>query len=235
MLPRRTRWIVPTFLVLGVFAITVTPARATFVVLTNPSQFSPGSTLITFDEGDFDGHLLQPFEVVTSYRGVGFRAPGAPPGMWPQAAFDPTPPREFGPGGAAGRTILQVLIPPLPSQGLEVTLPGQVTQFGAEFKAVAAGDFTFTLFAGTQQVDVVTIPSGPAGQSYNFHAFEDSSAFDRVIIRGPAAINGQVIMDNLRFGPTGPVVIPEPSSLLLAGVGIAGLIGMARRRRRTAG
>jgi len=38
-------------------------ANADFVILNNPSQFAGSQTLITFDEGDFNGHFLQPFEL----------------------------------------------------------------------------------------------------------------------------------------------------------------------------
>jgi hypothetical protein len=209
-------------------AVATTPAHADFVVLTNPNQFAAGSTLITFDEGDFDGHFLKPFEVVTSYRGIGFNALGT--SGQPTVAFDPTPPREFGPGGDAGKTIIQVQFPPVPVQGLEITLPGKVIQFGAEFLAVTPGNFTFKLFAGNQQVDTVTIPAGTTGQQFNFHAFQDTTAFDRVIVVGPGDNDGRVIMDNMEYGPVAPV--PEPSTLVLAGLGIAGLAGAARRRRR---
>jgi hypothetical protein len=116
------------------------------------------------------------------------------------------PPREFGPRGDAGKTIIENLFGS-PSQGLEIILPHPVTQFGAEFEAVTPGDFVFTLFAGSREVDVVTIPDGGIGFVYNFHAFEDSSAFDEVIINGPGfdAFDGRVVMDNLRFS------VPEPS------------------------
>ncbi len=108
-----------------------------------------------------------------------------------------------------------------------------MTQFGAEFKTVTPGDFTFTLFDDGQQVDVVTISAGQTGQVYNFHAFEDNSAFDQVIVQGPGANsnNGAVIMDNLRYGL---VSVPEPSTLLvLAGMCIMGLAGAAWCRRLT--
>jgi hypothetical protein len=221
-------WLLTLFLFTAWVGIVTPPAWASSIVLTNPNQFSARSTLITFDEGDFNGHILQPFEVVPSSRGVGFLALGAPPNRWPQAAFDPTPPREFGPGGDAGKTIIQVLSP-IPVQGLEVTLPALGSQFGAEFLAVTPGDFTFTLFNGSQQMDVVTIPADQIGQVYNFYAFEDSSAFDRVIVQGPGAFDGRVVMDTLRF-----TTVPEPSTTVLTGIGIVGLAVGAWWRRRNA-
>lgn len=216
-------------LTLGISILVENPARADFIVLTDPSQFESGSTLITFDEGDFDGHRLQPFDVVTSYRGVLFQALGAPLNTWPQVGSDPTPPREFGPGGSAGANILNVFPPPLPVEGLELTLPYPVTQFGAEFEATNPGDFAFTLFDGGRQVDFITIPAGPTGFFYRFHAFEDASAFDRVIIQGPGfdASNGSIVLDNLRFSP-----VPEPGTLALLAVPIMLLGEVARRHRR---
>ena len=89
-------------------------------------------------------------------------------------------------------------------------------------RTVTPGDFTFTLFAGSQQVDVVIIPAGPIGQVYNFHAFQDSSSFDRVIVQGPGASDGRVVMDNLQIGP-----VPEPCTVILAGIGILSLAAKA--------
>src|SRR6185503_3477222 len=135
-----------TFAGLGLMAM---PANEDFVILNNPSRFAGSQTVITFDEGDFDGHFLQPFEVVRSYRGVGFQPLGGLSNM-PEAAFDPSPPREFGPGGFDGKTIINDLsfynepgFFQSQGQGLEVTLPALMNQFGAEFHAVAPGDFTF--------------------------------------------------------------------------------------------
>lgn len=212
-----------TFAAFVVLGALVTPVNASFIILNNPSQFSGNQTLITFDEGDFDGHFLQPFEVVMSYRGVGFRPIGGLSNM-PQAAFDPSPPREFGPGGSDGKTILNDLNFYSQSQGLEVMLPALMNQFGAEFLAVTPGDFTFALFDGAQQVDFVTIAAGQLGQFYNFHAFQHRSAFDRVLIRGPGVSDGRVIMDNLRFAP-------EPNTSALIGIGIVGLSLVSWRRR----
>ncbi len=211
------------FFIFTVFAVLATPAEAGFIILNNPSQFSSSQTLITFDEGDFNGHILQPFEVVSSYRGVGVQSIGGLPNM-PQAAFDPSPPREFGPGGNDGKTIINDVNFYSQNQGLQITLPSLVNQFGAEFLAVTPGDFTFTLFDGGQQVDLVTIAAGQIGQIYNFHAFQDDSAFDRVLIRGPGVNDGRVIMDNLRFAP-------EPNTVTLLGFGIVGLLWISWRRR----
>lgn len=212
-----------TLTAFAVLCVAAMPVNATYIILNDPSQFSASHTLITFDEGDFNGHFLQPFDVVTSYRGVGFKSIGGLSNM-PQAAFDPTPPREFGPGGNDGKTIINDQSFYSEGQGLEVTLPALMNQFGAEFLAVTPGDFTFTLFDGTQQVDFVTIAAGQPGQAYNFHAFQDSSAFDRVLIRGPSVSDGRVIMDNLRF-------VPEPSMPALIGIGIVSLSLVSWRRR----
>jgi len=165
------------FFTFAVFAVVATPAKAGFIILNNPSQFSVSQTLITFDEGDFNGHILQPFEVVSSYRGIGFQSIGGISNM-PQVAFDPSSPREFGPGGNDGKSIINDQSFYSQGQGLEITFPVLINQFGAEFLAVTPGDFTFTLFDGGQQVDFVTKPAGQLGQTYNFYAFQDSSSFD---------------------------------------------------------
>lgn len=213
-------------LALLIISAAVKPARADFMILTDPSQFRSGVTLITFDEGDFDGHVLSPFDVVHEYRGVGFRALGTPADKWPEAGFDPSPLRQFGPGGSAGGTIVQDLL--FGAAGLEIDLPYPVVQFGAEFEVVTPGDFAFTLYSGTQQVDVVTIPDPGTSSYYRFHAFEDASAFDRVVIQGPGfdhptSTDGRVVLDNLRFAP-----VPEPRSLALFAVSIVVVVLAAR-------
>lgn len=65
MIFRHLLSVLKTVFTFAVFAIVATPAKASFIILNNPAQFSPSSTLITFDEGDFNGHFLQPFEPVS--------------------------------------------------------------------------------------------------------------------------------------------------------------------------
>ena len=206
-------------------------AKAGSIVFTDPSQFAPTSTLVTFDEGDFNGQFLQPFQVVTSYRGLTFQAPGEP--NQPTVFFDPSTPRQYGPGGSAGKTGIQVLFgSTIPVPGLIVTLPALETQFGAEFEAITAGNFTFTLYNNSAQVDVVTIAANSPGQEYYFHAFQDTSAFNEVLIQGPGSgtTDGRVILDNLEYGPAS---VPEPSSLLLlTSTAIVGLLIRCCARRR---
>lgn len=201
--------------VLAISATGAAPANATYIALTSPSQFTGRQTLITFDEGDFSGHVPFAGEQVSSYRNIGFQSIGGLSDM-PQAGDDPLTVRQFGPGGDAGKTVLNDLsfYSQGQGEGLRITLPGLTNQFGAEFLAVTAGDFTFTLFNGIQQVDLFNITAGQIGQEYYFHAFRDSSAFDRVLIRGPGANDGRVIFDNMRF------VVPEPNILALLSIGM---------------
>src|SRR5262249_37906867 len=153
LIPTRYEMTGKLLLAFGVLFVTPSVAGATLMVLTNPNQFSPASTLITFDEGDFNGHLLAAFEVVPSYRGIGFLAFSAPVNTQPTVAFDPTPPRQFGPGGTAGKRILQYFPSATPAQGLQITLPQPATQFGAEFESVTSGNYTFTVLMGDQPID----------------------------------------------------------------------------------
>ncbi|MBA4066084.1 MAG: hypothetical protein C0501_20670 [Isosphaera sp.] len=60
----------------------------------------------------------------------------------------------------------------------------------------------------------------------------DRYSADRVLL---GSFSDGVIMDQLAFYAAVPAAVPEPSALVLAGVGVVGVLGRARRRRNTSG
>jgi hypothetical protein len=199
--------------------------RASFVALTNPNQFSGNETLLTFAG-------VQPFEIVTSYRGVGFQQVGAPPGTGLLGAFDPSTPREFGPPEPA---IIQTLFGPdgAPARDVQITFPDPVNRVGFELltNATPVGDITVSLFLGGAFEESFTLPARGAGE-YFFYGFETTEQFDQVVLRGPGDDDRRIVMDNLRFEEAPASAVPEPASLTLVGTGVLGLVGFSWKRQR---
>jgi hypothetical protein len=203
------------------------PARADIIVLTNPNQFSGSETVLTFAG-------VQPFQNVTSYQGVGFQLVGAPAGTGPSGAFDPSPPRQFGPPEG---TIIQTLFEPAgaPARDLQITFPSSVNRVGFELKTSTTplgNNISISLLSGGSLVDAFTLPQAGTGQQYLFYGFQSTNPFDQVVLRGPGDNDRRLALDNLRFelapGSVVGAAVPEPSGLLLGG--ILGVVGLAYRR-----
>lgn len=196
-------------------------AEASFILLTNPGQFSGRESLLTF-EG------IQPFQNVTTYHGVGFQQVGAPPGTGLEGAFDPSPPREFGPPEG---TIIQTLLGALPTtraaRDAQITFPGPINRLAFELETVTPGDILISLFSSGVQVELFAIPARGPG-AYFFYGFETTELFDQAVLRGPGDSDRRIVMDNLRF----EAGVPAPSTFLLLGSGMAGLAGITWRRSR---
>jgi PEP-CTERM motif len=113
----------------------------------------------------------------------------------------------------------------LPDESLTITFGGgNITAFGANFYATDLADafqsvsMTLTLNDGT--IEIFT----PTSLSDSYRGFTSDVAFASLTISGPG-VSLYAGLDNLTVGGA----IPEPTSLLLAGLGLAGLL-TARRR-----
>jgi hypothetical protein len=212
-----------TLFAFAVLAVVATPAQASFILLDNPNQFSGNEPVVTFQG-------INAFEIITPAKalGVDFRYAGTGGGI--QAAFDPTPPREFGPQEG---TILNQFM--FGTAGIQITFPQAVNRVGFELfsNPNLGGVLGLSLFDGTTQVESFTIANratSPAlAQSYLFYGFQTTESFDRVVLVGPG--DGRFSLDNVRFEQAGATAVPEPSSLALFGVGAIAL-GIWRWRRK---
>jgi hypothetical protein len=115
------------------------------------------------------------------------------------------------------------------NEALTINFASNITAFGANFfitdidDAFQAISVTLTLYDGTVETFI------PTSLSDSYRGFTSNVAFTSLVISKP----GQSLyagLDNLTVGTTpdgNP--IPEPTSVLLAGLGLAGLL-VARRR-----
>ena len=197
------------FVVLAAALALPIPANAGVLLLTNPNQFSGQETLLIF-EG------IQPFQVVTSYGGVGFRYAGQP-GIGIEGAFDGSSHREFGPQEG---TILNQF--KFGTQGIQMTFASEINRAAFELRTNpnAGGELSIDLLDAGALVQSFTIDNRDPIVDYLFYGFESSLPFDQVILRGPG--DGRFGLDNLRF-ELAPV--PEPGTLTLLGLGALGLMG----------
>jgi hypothetical protein len=116
----------------------------------------------------------------------------------------------------------------VPPNDLLVTLPNPVTALGFDFGGIYVGDTaTITLSDGTVQT-----VAAPASPGLAFFGVTAPGGITSVDITLPSDTYG-IGMTDFSYG-TAATVTPEPSFFILVGVGLAGVIGIARRRQRTA-
>ena len=105
-----------------------------------------------------------------------------------------------------------------------ITLPSASAAIGLEFSTFNAQPFTFTLSNGDSYTDTSTPGFGKSA----FIGFTDTAPFTSLTITPPGDIP---VLFDVKFGPT---VVPEPSTLALAGIGAVIGGGVWLRRRRLA-
>ena len=116
-----------------------------------------------------------------------------------------------------------------------INLDGEYLSFGVAFADRSGTTIRFTTFQGATQVGTIdfTYPGGDPGLKDIYAVSENNVAngFDRVLIQALTADGGGGWgIDNLTVNP---VPVPEPSTLILLGLTVAGAASHRWRRRKT--
>lgn len=107
-----------------------------------------------------------------------------------------------------------------------------VNAFGLDLFLLGDGEQIFTVDARQVFDELVFSMDITLNSSGSFFGVvDDSLIFSEFSVSAQAAGGGEVI-DNVLFGISNPIAVPEPSSLALFGAGITGF-AFARRRRRS--
>ncbi len=113
-------------------------------------------------------------------------------------------------------------------EDLDVDMAGPVFAFGFDFVNVTGSTFGLELFSSTTSLSTHTVT--PPTNVLSFVGIQADVTFDRVEIRD---ITGSVTNEYYGefFTSAQSTAVPEPSTLLLLGTGLVGLIGYRKRRK----
>ena len=117
---------------------------------------------------------------------------------------------------------------------LTLILPGLSNIFGFGYSVLSGNNITnatnVTVFNGATNLGNLFYNAVPDPTfSGGFAGLQSVMAFDRVQVTFNSVESSAFALDNIRFASVS--VVPEPSSLLLLGAGLGGIVLVGRRRR----
>jgi hypothetical protein len=216
----RASWISAAFVV--VWTLVAVPRASATVIPIGIGAFGPGSTLTTFtglalgtevNGLTVDGILFQ-YSLGNGRVAIG---------VGPNTTNNINQPDIVSNPGSNNSGVLTM------------TLPVSVDTFGYGYALLGAGTILngtmISLFNGAIPVGSLSYtatpdPSFPGG----FAGIQSTLAFNRVEVTFNSVSAGAFALDNVRRGPAVPV--PEPTTLMLLGTGVLGIIRVRARRKR---
>ncbi len=222
-------------LAFGLLAFLSLPARADIVTFTTRTAFNaaaPGLPVETFESG-----LVAPGGVRTCNDPLSSTAGGGcfpTGGLLPGVSFSASP----GPGlvvlgaGVAGNTS-RVLGPNLFADTFNLTFANANAVGFDVFPGRVAGNVLISVFSSSNVLLGTFTVNSPIGGTF-FGLINTMGNIGRINIASQTMQPGELI-DNLAFGTTGapPTTVPEPTTMLLLGTGLAGIAAKVRHRRKS--
>lgn len=173
---------------------------------------------------DFEGYVSSGFSVYSgSDAGVTFTGPSIYNFTDPIYVIDET----YAEGGGlfslgTGDVIFSS------SRGIEATLPSNITSIGVDLGGYFEIRSTFDITLSTGEVFSSTVPNPSGG----FWGITTDVAIASIIFDPTGGGGSYITMDNFSFGDSSvSVSVPEPASLALLSLGLAGL-GFSRRKHK---
>jgi hypothetical protein len=197
-----------------------TSARADTVVFTTRAAFTAASTNLTTI--DFEG--IAPINSVANFsspltlQGVTFSGSTTGAISVLDSGFFP-PLFQFNSGAVLGGFAF-----------IEVTLPTGITALGADIMTTNPDGQSFDVVLSTGQVFSVTTPFRPERGFFGLTSDVAIASIRFTVAPGP--IRGIPLMDNFTSGQAQTAPVPEPSTLILLGTGLAGIAAQVKRRRK---
>ena len=220
-------------LALASLAFLSLPAHADLITFSTRPAFNaaaPGLSVETFESGTAPAPVLLCGGPLSSTMGGGcFPVGGLLPGVTYNASGSVQPNMVVLAAGLVGNPS-RVIGPNIFADTLNLTFANANAVGFDVFSGPLAGNVAISVFSPDDVLLGTFSVFAPIGGTF-FGVISTTSNVGRININSLAPVPGELV-DNVAFGAAAP--IPEPTTMLLLGTGLAGISAAVRKRRKKA-